>query len=163
MNTVGWHLLCAGNLAKHFIFHLRLQLLVMGNFQVSLLQVREVMLPEVRLHAQCRTPVSGRAGISPRSDCTAHVVNNSALQITSLRAWILKESISGSLLILDIFLLVTRNLDQKAVDSLIEKTLLLSLGSIVFQVPTNMKWSWDLFFLYKNKTTSYSIIYGITF
>lgn len=163
MNTVGWHLLCARNLAKHFIFHLKLQLPVMGDFQVSLLQVRKVMLAEVRLHAQCRTPVSGRAGISPRSDCTAHVVNNWALQITSLRAWILRESISGSLLILDIFLLVARNLDQKAVDSLIEKTLLLSVGSIIFQVPTNMKWSSDLFFLYINKITPYSIIYDITF
>lgn len=40
-----------------------------------------------------------------------------------------------------------------------EKTLVLSLGSMISHVPTNTKWCRH-FFLYKNKITPYSIIYG---
>ena len=139
MNADGWPLVCARNRTKHFIFYLFKSA---SNpwwqaFSWSLFY---------RWGREC----SQRSGYGPKSrSCERQSGDVPPGRKSSLNygcAWVLKESISGSPLTADISLLMTRNPDQKAVDALTKKTPVLSWGSIVFHVPTNITWSWDCFF-----------------
>lgn len=93
------------------------------------------MLPEVRLHTQHHTALSARGGISPYLTHCCKQLSSSDYTVVCLNLERPNLRVTSDI---RYFPLMTRYLDQKFVDSPIEKRLVLSLNSIIFHVLINI-------------------------